>query len=44
MPWRDALESSDEPVSGKCSLQPAFNKAKGTYEDEVWHFTYYGQV
>lgn len=42
--WGDALESPDEPLSGKCTLQPAFNEARGTYEDEIWPFTSSGQV
>lgn len=44
MSWGDALESSDEPLSGKCTLQPAFNEARGAYEVEIWHLTCDGQV
>ena len=44
MSWGDALEGSDEPVSGKRTLQPVPNKARGTDEDEMWNSTKNGQV
>lgn len=40
----DALEGSDEPVSGKRTLQPVSDKAGGADKDEVWGAAEDGQV